>query len=61
MMSNMHVEIWHTDISPLFTNVPVGEAVTVTCERLQEDKRLMGKTPLSSDWILQVYFEYLER
>ena len=43
------------DVSSLFTNVPVGEAVSIICERLMEDGTL-GIGPLSPRNGLQIYW-----
>ena len=51
----MHVEsdeiLVSFDVSSLFTNVPVGEAVSIICERLREDGRLGDRTFLSPEQI----------
>ena len=42
------------DVSLLFTNVPVGEAVSIISKRLREDETLGNRTFLSSlEWIAE--------
>ena len=36
------------DVSSLFTNVPIGEAIDIIRDRLEEDDSLEDRTPLSS-------------
>ena len=59
MMGSVHVEsdeiLVTFDVSSLFTNVPVGEAVSIICERLMEDGTL-GIGPLSPRNGLQIYW-----
>lgn len=53
-MGNMHVgndEV--LDVSSLFTNVPVGEAVSAIQKRLQGDKKLTSTSTLSPDRITE--------
>ena len=35
------------DVSSLFTNVPIGEAIDIIRDRLEEDDSLEDRTPLS--------------
>ena len=55
MMGSVHVEsdeiLVSFYVSSLFTNVPVGEAVSVIGERLREDKTLGDMTSLSREQI----------
>ena len=55
MMGSVHVEndevLVSFDVSSLFTNVPVGEAVSIIRERLREDGTLGDRTSLSPEWI----------
>ena len=55
MMRSVHVEsaeiLVSFDVSSLFTNVPVGEAVSVIYERLREDETLEDRTSLSPERI----------
>ena len=46
------------DVSSLFTNVPVGEAVSVICERLREDGKLGDRTSLSLERIADLKSTY---
>ena len=55
MMGSVHVEsdeiLVSFDVSSLFTNVPVGEAVSIIRERLMEDETLGDRTSLSPERI----------
>ena len=55
MMGSVHVEsdeiLVSFDVSSLFTNVPVGEAVSVIPERLREDRTLGDRISLSLEQI----------
>ena len=55
MMGSVHVEsdeiVVSFDVSSLFTNVPVGEAVSIIHERLREDGTLGDRTSLSPERI----------
>ena len=55
MMGSVQVEsdeiLVNFDVSSLFTNVPVGEAVSIRSERLMEDKTLGDRTSLSPERI----------
>ena len=42
------------DVSSLFTNVPVGEAVSIRSERLMEDKTPGDRTSLSPERIADI-------
>ena len=52
------------DVTSLFTNVPIGEAVEIIRDRLREDEDLVERTPLSPDRIAELlglcstYFSY---
>ena len=54
------------DVTSLFTNVPIGEAIDVIRDRLREDEDLTERTPLSPDRIAELlglclkstYFSY---
>ena len=54
------------DVSSLFTNVPIGEAVQVIQAKLREDDSLAERTPLSPDRVAELldmclrstYFSY---
>ena len=54
------------DVTSLFTNVPIGEAVEVIRDKLREDDSLIERTPLSPDRITELlglclrstYFSY---
>ena len=54
-LRGLHVEsdeiLANFDVSSPFTNVPVGEAVSVIRERLREDETLGDRTSLSPEWI----------
>ena len=62
-MGSVHVESDETqvsfDVSSLFTNAPVGEAVSVIRERLREDGTQGDRTSLSLERILQLWEELL--
>ena len=53
MMGSVHVEsdeiLVGFDVSSLFTNLPVDEAISVISERLREDKTLGDRTILSPE------------
>ena len=55
VMGSVHVEsdeiLVSFDVSSLFTNVSVGEAVSIICERLMEDETLGDRTSLSPEQI----------
>ena len=55
MMGSVHVESDKIqvsfDVTSLFTNVPVGEAVSVIRERVREDGTLGNTTSLSQEQI----------
>ena len=55
MMGSVHVEsdeiLVNFDVSSPFTNVPVGEAVSIICEWLREDGTLGDRTSLSLERI----------
>ena len=42
------------DVTSLFTNVPIGEAVEIIHDRLREDEDLVERTPLSPDRIAEL-------
>ena len=42
------------DVSSLFTNVPIGEAVQVIQAKLREDDSLAERTPLSPDRVAEL-------
>ena len=54
------------DVTSLFTNVPIGEAVDIIRDRLRDDEDLVERTPLSPDRIAELpslclkstYFSY---
>ena len=52
-MGNVHVKsdeiLVNFDVSSLFTDVAVDEAVSVNCERLREDGTLDSRTILSPE------------
>ena len=67
MMGSVHVEndevLVSFDVSSLFTNVPVGEAVSIIRERLREDGILGDRTSLSLELIadlleMSTYFSF---
>ena len=42
------------DLSSLFTNIPVTEAIQVICNRLQQDGMLADRTTLSPDRVAEL-------
>ena len=63
MMVNVHVEsdeiLASFNVSSLFTNVPVGEVVSVIRDRLREDETLEDMTSLSPEWTADLLEMYL--
>ena len=57
-MKSVHVEsdeiLVSFDVSSLFTNVPVGEAISVICVRLREDETLGDRTILSLERLAEL-------
>ena len=47
-------ELCSNDMSALFTSVPVGKALEVIREKLEEDESLRDRTPLASDDIMRL-------
>ena len=58
MMRSVHVEsdeiLVSFDVSSLFTNVPVDEAISVICERFREDETLGDRTILSPERVAEL-------
>ena len=44
------------DVSSLFTNVPIGEAVDIIKDRLEEDDSLEDRTPLSPGRVAELLY-----
>ena len=57
-MKSVHVEsdeiLVSFDVSSLFTNVPVGEAISTICVRLREDETLGDRTILSLERLAEL-------
>ena len=57
-MKSVHVEsdeiLVSFDVSSLFTNVPVGEAISIICVRLREDETLGDRTILSLERLAEL-------
>ena len=58
VMSDLRVEedemMVSFDVSSLFTNVPIDEAVQVICDRLRRDETLVNRTTLSPDRVAEL-------
>ena len=57
-MKSVHVEsdeiLVSFDVFSLFTNVPVGEAISIICVRLREDETLGDRTILSLERLAEL-------
>ena len=64
MMGSVHVEsdeiLVSFDVSSLFTNVPVREAVSIICKKLREHETLGNRTVLSPKWIAELLEMWLK-
>ena len=58
VMSDLRVEedemLVSFDVSSLFTNVPIDEAIQVICDRLRRDETLVNRTTLSPDRVAEL-------
>ena len=54
MMESVHVESDELGLSSLFSNVLVGEAISVIHERLREDATLEDRTILSQEQLAEL-------
>ena len=64
MMGSVHVEsdeiLVSFDVSSLFTNVPVREAVSIICKKLGEHETLGNRTVLFPKWIAELLEMWLK-